>query len=92
MATTTLTFEQAYELAPQQEYFHGNPPEVGWWMTKSEKYSLHAVRYWSGEYWSVYFTPCSYTKVFSNLNEQAKVKTSFSPDEIQYCERFWEGK
>lgn len=92
MPTTTLTFEQAYALAPQQSYFDGNPPEIGWWMTKSGMNSLYGLRWWNGEYWSVYFAPPQSETITAVLDYLAKIKTSFSPNQIQYCARFWEGK
>ncbi|TXH08491.1 MAG: hypothetical protein E6R03_18045 [Hyphomicrobiaceae bacterium] len=91
MPTTTMTFEQAYELAPQQKYFDGNPPEIGWWMTKSGMNTLHGMRWWNGEYWGIYFEPGDREVIASALNNLAENKAAFASNQIQYCARFWEG-
>lgn len=91
MATTTLTYEQAMHLAPQQEFFSGTPPEIGWWMCKQiyEFGSIvYSVRWWNGKTWSVRVN----SREWSDLDLFAEAETDLRFAEIQYCARFWEGK
>lgn len=93
MATTKMTFEQAYKLAPQQEYFSGNPPEIGWWMTYKPDAIVvpeYAMRYWNGESWGVYCTPSD--TCVDTIDQESKDWHKVKPTKIQYCARFWEGK
>ena len=91
MPTTTLTYEQAIELAPEQEYFSGQPPEVGWWMTRygcGDTFSMHGMRWWNGVFWSPKIVLCDLV-----IGDKiADMKSHFTLNEIQYCARFWEGK
>ena len=88
MPTTTLTYEQAMQLAPEQEFFSGPPPEIGWWMVCIKNMQRYEMRWWSGEFYSV---PVHQNEV-SIADVYATMPSSFKLNSIQYCARFWEGK
>lgn len=91
MPTTTLTHDQAIELAPQQEFFSGPPLDVGWRMTRygcGGNYSKFGMRWWNGTFWSPEIDPGDVI-----LGDKiSDLKSHFTESEIQYCARFWEGQ
>lgn len=86
---TQMTHDEAVKICQTLIPTQGTPPENGWWMTSYHS-QIPRMRWWNGEYWSVYCPP---EEAEGNTCDRlGSSRTVHDLREISYYPRVWEGK